>query len=215
MDRFHNLKLGPKIASGLLMIGLVFLATVLLFNERLDEETAITARALDLRAPTLQNSTLLRGGLNRSLAALRGWMLLDNEDFKAERQAAWEDEVAVAEGRLELLSADWTDPDNISRLERIRGNLKTLKSLQKEIEDISHTEDNEPALKLLFSEAVPQANVLTTSITRMIDLEARQPATSERKALLGAMADVRGTTGLALAALRIGVRLRPMSCVGR
>ncbi|MCP4002147.1 MAG: hypothetical protein GY727_14655, partial [Gammaproteobacteria bacterium] len=39
-------------------------------------------------------------------------------------------------------------------------------------------------------------------ITKLIDLEASQAATADRKALLGMMADVRGTTGLALANIR-------------
>ncbi|MCH7840154.1 MAG: hypothetical protein IID38_07960, partial [Planctomycetes bacterium] len=49
---------------------------------------------------------------------------------------------------------------------------------------------------------MPKAKILATTITKMIDLEAKEEATPERKALLGMMADVRGTLGLGLGAIR-------------
>ncbi|MCP4341597.1 MAG: hypothetical protein GY799_22640 [Desulfobulbaceae bacterium] len=57
-------------------------------------------------------------------------------------------------------------------------------------------------MKILFKEAAPQAKILAENITKMIDVEAEQGATPERKALLGMMADTRGTLGLGLGAIR-------------
>ena len=53
-----------------------------------------------------------------------------------------------------------------------------------------------------MEEAAPQANTLVSNITKIINIEATQPATPQRKALLGMMADVRGTTARALANIR-------------
>jgi methyl-accepting chemotaxis protein len=54
----------------------------------------------------------------------------------------------------------------------------------------------------LLNEAAPQAAIITTAITSMINEEAGLSATAERKALLGMMADVRGSMGLGLANIR-------------
>ena len=54
----------------------------------------------------------------------------------------------------------------------------------------------------MLNEAAPQAAIITTAITSMINEEAGLSATAERKALLGMMADVRGSMGLGLANIR-------------
>ena len=77
-----------------------------------------------------------------------------------------------------------------------------FKAAQKEIEDISGTVENQPASRVLFEEAVPRAAVMSAKITALIDEELTLRATAERKALLGMMADVRGTLGLGLANIR-------------
>ncbi|MCP4000416.1 MAG: hypothetical protein GY727_05865, partial [Gammaproteobacteria bacterium] len=80
--------------------------------------------------------------------------------------------------------------------------LKDFKVYQQEIEDIAQTIGNTPAVKILFDEAAPKAAIMVSNITKLIDLESDLAASAERKALLGMMADVRGTTGLALANIR-------------
>jgi methyl-accepting chemotaxis protein len=81
-------------------------------------------------------------------------------------------------------------------------NFNKLKGFQDEIEAIAHDIDNLPASKILFTEAAPKAAILAREITAMIDLEAKEAGTPKRKALLGMMADVRGTLGLGLGAIR-------------
>ncbi len=115
---------------------------------------------------------------------------------------AWADEIEPSLDKMRLFSANWTNPKNIERLKIIEAKLEDFRQYQKEIEDIARTANNTPAMKILFQEAAPQAAILTSSITKIIDAELTMGATAERKALLGMMADVRGTTGLALANIR-------------
>jgi len=56
--------------------------------------------------------------------------------------------------------------------------------------------------QILFKDAAPQAAIIVSTITEMIDAETKLEATPERKELLGIMADVRGSMGLALANIR-------------
>ncbi|MCP4001492.1 MAG: hypothetical protein GY727_11340, partial [Gammaproteobacteria bacterium] len=144
----------------------------------------------------------MQNGVNHSLAALRGWIILGKDQFKADRAKAWSEELDKSLADLKRYSTNWTDQKNVERLNIIEKKLNDFKVYQQEIEDIAQTSDNTPALKILLDEAAPKAAIMIFNITRLIDLEAEQVATAERKALLGMMADVRGTTGVALANIR-------------
>jgi methyl-accepting chemotaxis protein len=197
-----NAKLGIKIGSGFLLMGLLLVLTVSGTMWQVHRTKDVTDRSIELRAPTLQTSLTLLNGMNRSLAALRGWIILGKEKFRDERALAWNEEIDGSLGIMKTLSQNWTDPANVERLARIEKDLEQFRVYQQEIEDIARTRDNNPASKILFEEAAPLASTLASSITSLIDQEQVLGATAERKALLGMMADVRGTTGLSLASIR-------------
>ncbi|NOQ94319.1 MAG: HAMP domain-containing protein [Methylophaga sp.] len=159
-------------------------------------------KVVELRVPTAAASASILNGVNHALAALRGWMILGKDKFKSERALAWESEINNSLAILEEKSVNWTNPDNIARLAELKSLLTDFASEQQKIEDVAQTMSNTPALKMLFEQAVPQAAIMSKQITLMIDLEAQLEANPDRKALLGMMADVRGTLGLALANIR-------------
>ncbi len=197
-----KVKLGVKIGGGFMLTAFILVVTVLTSMWQVEKTTAVTDRAIELRAPTLQNSLQMLNGVNRSLAALRGWIILGNDKFRSERELVWTEDLDTSLETMKNLSANWTDPANVDRLARIEEKLALFRSFQQEIEDIAHRVDNTPASKILFDQAAPQAKILASKITELIDIEQTQAATAERKALLGMMADVRGTTGLGLASIR-------------
>jgi len=198
----RELKIGKRLRLGFLV--LVFIIAVASFNSiwQISKLESQAQRVVDLRVPTAAASASILNGVNHALAALRGWILLGKDKFKDERQLAWTLEINAATAELEKLSANWTNTDNITRLAELKGLLVDFAAEQQKIEDIAQTVQNTPALAILFDSAVPQASIMSTEITAMIDLEAVLEATTERKALLGMMADVRGTLGLALANIR-------------
>ncbi|MDH5358041.1 MAG: methyl-accepting chemotaxis protein [Gammaproteobacteria bacterium] len=159
-------------------------------------------KVVELRIPTAQASQGLLNGVNRALAALRGWMLLGKDKFKVERQKAWDEDINTSLATLETMSVNWTNPENISRLKKLKQLFKDFEIEQQKIEDIAQTIQNTPSLEMLYQKAVPQASIMSKHITAMIDAEFEMSATPERKALLGMMADVRGTLGLSLANIR-------------
>ncbi len=199
---FKHMKLGTKLALGFSAVTFILVIAVGVTIIQVKRTTEVTDRLIELRAPTAQSTLMMLNGMNRSLAALRGWIILGKDKFKHERAKAWSDEIEPALKKMEAFSANWTNPKNVERLSIIKSKLGDFKRFQKEIEDIAQTVDNTPATKILVDKAAPQAAILIANITRMIDLEAKLKATPERKALLGMMADVRGTTGLALANIR-------------
>lgn len=200
---FKNLTLGTKIFIGFLSITVILALLLVISLWQVTQVETLTNLVIQVRAPTARTGVMLLNGLNHALAELRGWLLLGEETFKEERARAWKDQIDLSLATMKELSKNWTNPENIKRLETIEARLKDLRQYQQEIEDIAHTIDNQPAQKILFEEAMPQVQVMEAEITRMIDLEMQEVATSERKVLFGAMADVRGTLGLGFSALQV------------
>jgi len=199
---FKNMTIGTKISIGFGLTSLILTVTVLTTIWQVKKTNTVTNRVIDLRVPTAQTSLTMKNGVNHSLAALRGWIILGNDKFKDQRAQAWSEGLEKPLADMKKYAANWTNPKNVERLKIIEEKLKDFKVYQQEIEDIAQSADNNPAVKILFEEAAPKAAVMVSNITKMIDLEAQQAATADRKALLGMMADVRGTTGLALANIR-------------
>ena len=198
---FKNVSLGVKIFAVPAAL-IVIMATIIFASVwQVKSTQEITDRVINLRAPTARTSVLLLNGVNHSLAALRGWIILGKPKFQEEREKAWEN-IDIALVSMEAYSKSWTNPDNIQKLKEMKELFQDFKKYQQEIEDIANTIDNLPANKILFKDAAPKAAILAKEITRMIDLEAENSATAERKALLGMMADVRGTFGLSIGAIR-------------
>ncbi|MDH5711478.1 MAG: methyl-accepting chemotaxis protein [Gammaproteobacteria bacterium] len=201
MNWFNNLSISKKIASGFTAMALLMVISVLLVLKGVQDLQDINERVFELRVPTVLASTNMVNGVNHSLAGLRGWMILHKEQFKHDRAEAWK-EMDEAYAKLQHFSKNWTNPENIKRLQEVGGILDEFRQAQQEIEDISGTVDDNPANKILLEEAAPRAAIIIKEITDMINIEADQPATEERKALLGMMADVRGSMGMSLANIR-------------
>ncbi|MFQ5508203.1 MAG: methyl-accepting chemotaxis protein [Leptospirillia bacterium] len=201
MNWVNNMNVGRKIALGFGSVALIMLIMVVVARSQVQNTQAVDDRVINLRQPTVLASTNLLNGVNQSLAGLRGYMILGKGKFKAERQGGW-DLMNGAIAEMDEFSKNWTNPANVERLANIKQSMKVFAQAQQEIEDIAATPANTPATQLLVTEAAPRASVMVAEITNMINIEGKRAATPERKALLGMMADVRGTTGMALANIR-------------
>ncbi len=196
-----NLNIRGRLIAGFAAVTLVLAVAVATTLWKVSSVEGEVERIVELRVPTAFASAAMINDINASLAALRGWMLTGNPTFKAERAAVWAD-IALVRDNMDRLSASWTNQANVAKWAEFKTVLAEFQAAQRKVEDIAHTTDEQPAAKLLLTEAAPRAAVIMKSITAMIDAEAKLEATAERKALLGMMADVRGTMGLGLANIR-------------
>ncbi|MGR3317607.1 MAG: response regulator [Candidatus Anammoxibacter sp.] len=200
---FRNVKVVNKMALGFGIITLLLIGVVSISiwqTSKIQDEITDLA---EVRTPTVQASLTMLNGVNHSLAALRGWMIIEDERFRKERRIAWDDEIRPAHRKLQDISTRGHGSSSNSRnLETVENYLTELRGYQQEIEDIAHTKENTPAVKILMDEAVPLAEIMAKNITMMIDLEKEQEATPIRKELFGIMADIRGSLGLGLANMR-------------
>src|SRR5262245_36173301 len=127
-------------------------------------------------------SSVLLNGVQQSLAALRGWVVLGREDFKKERAEAWERKIWPSLQRLEKLESQ---PE-------LRRMIQQLENVQWWIEDAAQTPGNFPA-RLLFQEKIrPISENIFELVTQLIDEEKNQGGSLDRKLLLGSLGDFRG-----------------------
>jgi methyl-accepting chemotaxis protein len=158
----------------------------------------------DDQFPSLIASGEVLSGLNQSLAALRGYIILGADPakgdlFKKDRASAWktiESSIATLEEKL----AD--NPTELARLGEIQKDLLGFREAQEQIEQIAQTPENQPAMLKMTQQAMPAINAFIPAITAMIDAEKQAEATATRKAMLASMADTRGNSAMSFARLR-------------
>lgn len=184
-----------------LMTGLILLITLIAIWQ-LSSTKQLAHQVNELHVPTTFTSTTMLNGINHEISALRGWMLTGNEDFKQKQVDAWRDEIEPSVTMLRSMSQRWNNPQDIQRFIEIEQLLAEFETERQKIEEIAQTPDNTPAIKLLREEAAPAAKIMTKQITRIINLELAVKEDKGRKALLGMMADIRGSTNLELANIR-------------
>jgi len=198
----RKIKISSRLTTGFLILVLILATSSISSILQIASITNNANKVVELRIPTAQASASVLNGVNHALAALRGWMLLGKDKFKVERKLAWDTEIDPAIAILDEISINWTNPENITHLKEMKALLKDFEQEQKTIEDIAQTLKNIPSIEILYQQAVPQASIMSKEITKLIDIELNLKSSTERKALLGMMADVRGSLGLSLANIR-------------
>jgi methyl-accepting chemotaxis protein len=160
-----------------------------------------TERTVNLRVPTAMTASDLVAGVYASLASLRGWLITGNDVFKTERAVLWKD-IQAHGSEMDRLSSQWTGEQNKVDWKRAKPLLDELRSAQDKAEAIAHTIDEQPAAKILASEAAPLAKIMLQKATSIIDEEGSIASTDARKSLLIGFADMRGSMAMAIAAIR-------------
>jgi methyl-accepting chemotaxis protein len=160
-----------------------------------------TERAVNLRVPTAMTASDMVTGVYASLAALRGWLVTGNDVFKAERAVLWKD-IQVRGSEMDHLSGRWTSEQNKQNWSQAKPLLDELRNAQDKAEAIAHTIDEQPATKMLATEAAPLAKNMLQNVTAIIDEESGIASTDARKSLLIGFADTRGSMAMAIGAIR-------------
>jgi len=198
---FLNLNIHGRLIVGfgilcLLLAGIV--GTTIIKVRSVNESTD---RTVNLRVPTAMTASDLVAGVYASLASLRGWLITGNDVFKAERAGLWKD---IQKRGLEMdhLAGESTVEQNKVDWNRAKPLLEELRSAQDKAEAIAHTLDEQPAAKILATEAAPLSKLMLQKITAIIDEESNIASGDERKSLLIGFADTRGSLAMAVGAIR-------------
>ncbi|HVO15857.1 MAG TPA: MCP four helix bundle domain-containing protein, partial [Alphaproteobacteria bacterium] len=196
-----RLKIRGRLMVGFAALCLVLAGTVGITVIKVGEIDHSNGRIVDIRVPTALAGLDLVTEVNGSLAALRGYMLTGNAALKQGRAASWA-HINALRADIDKLSTTWTSAANRERWVELKKLFDEFQAAQAKVEAISHSEDEQPATKILMTEAAPQAETIIKAISGIIDAEKTLEATAQRKALLAVMADFRGSMALSLAQIR-------------
>jgi methyl-accepting chemotaxis protein len=196
-----NLNIGARLTLGFSILCLLLAAVVGITIVKVRAINDSTARNVMLRVPTAMNASDLVSGVYASLAALRGFLVTGNTAFKTEREGFWKD-IQGRGSQLDQLSSKWTTEKNKSDWQQAKPLLDELRTAQDKAEAIAHTIDEQPAAKLLATEAAPLARMVLQKATAIIDEEASIASSDTRKSLLIGFADLRGSMAMAIGAIR-------------
>ena len=193
-DWFNKRTIIDKVRIGFFTMGIIIVSSLSVTIYKTISINNTSMQVAELRMPTAQNSLMLLNGMNHSLAALRGWMILGQEKFKQERKNSWNTEITPSLQSMINLSQNWTNLENVKRLEKITLKLEKLKVYQQDIEDISFSIDNHPANKIFSQELTPQTTLMLNALSDMIEIELALPSNPQRKKLLGTVTGLRDST---------------------
>jgi len=196
-----SLRISSRLMLGFAGVCLVLVAAVATTMWKVNSLNAGMERTVEVRTPTALAGSDLVGKIYASLASLRGYLLVDNPGQKNERAHAWK-EIDALRAQIDQLSQNWTNPKNKDLWAQALGAMDALRAAQQKVEEIAHTPDEQPATKILATEAAPMAGAILSNITAMIEEEGKIASSDERKMLLLTMANIRGTMAMSVAAIR-------------
>ena len=188
---FMNLNIRGRLILGFSVLCILLAGVVGTTIVKVRTVSEATDRTVNLRVPTAITASDLVAGVYASLASLRGFLVTGNDVFKAERAVLWKD-IQARGSEMDRLSGQWTVEQNKVDWKHAKPLLDELRNAQDKAEAIAHTIDEQPAAKILATEAAPLAKLMLQKATSIIDEEGSIASTDERKSLLIGFADMRG-----------------------
>lgn len=134
---------------------------------------------IDHRAPLVDAAREAQLGMQRSLAALRGWVALGDPQFKSDRQTIWEDQImpALAEMDEQLQAEDVAA--SASEIAELTRSLDDLRESQWWVADVARTPGNEPARVEYETHVLPIRRNIDRSLREIGETAAQQGGTTE------------------------------------
>ncbi len=189
--------------------GVIFLILVLATGSNLyyvNQVNEVQDRVIKLRFETVKAGKDINNGINSSLAALRGYIILGGEpakgaEMKKQRAAAWL-LIANSLATFNAVSVNWTVPKNVETFAKLKKVLVEFEEAQEQVEEVAQHKSNIASYQVLLTEAAPRAAKILSALTGIIDIEEQQDASKERKAMLIQLANSRGSFAIGLANIR-------------
>ncbi len=158
-----------KVGLGFGLVGLVLIGAVLITIWQVQQVEKRTTQLIELRSPATAAGMQLLDGLNASTIALQNWLLTGDERYKDERDIAWSNSIQPSLTKLNQLSAQWTNSNNLERLNQITAELGRLKKAQDKIEALQLTNASKPQIReILNNQSVPASANIKTQLTEIV-----------------------------------------------
>ncbi|MBI1881927.1 MAG: HAMP domain-containing protein, partial [Chloroflexi bacterium] len=191
MRSFNNLNIGLKLNIGFgILVLLTFLVVGLIFvaSQAATQNINLTK---EVRVPAVLASTQAQSSLLKMQASVRGYLVLSDlqniDDYNKAKEVF---EVNLAQ--LEALSANWTDPDDIRRLNELKTNYAAWSPIPERLFELhDNTQENQPALRLESLEYQPLNSSLLHQLDLLIELQEQRELFTGQPELLTNLVDLR------------------------
>ncbi len=191
MRSFNNLNLGLKLNIGFgILVLLTFLVVGLIFVAG-QEATQNINLTQEVRVPATLASTRAQFSLLKMQASVRGYLILSDLQYIDDYYKAKEIfEANLAQ--LESLSASWTNPDDIRRLNELKTTFAVLSPIPQRLFELhDNPQENQPALRLESLEFQPLNASLLYQLSLLIELQEQREPSTENRELLANWVDLR------------------------
>jgi methyl-accepting chemotaxis protein len=178
---FKGRSLAAKIGFGFATMVLLLVVVSVLSIYNIKDVQLTTDKVIDVRAPTVEKGISLVNGVNHTLAALRGYIILKKPGFREERAKGWGEIKENLEG-LQTLSKKWTNQENIKRLDESTSLFKDFSGYQDEVEklvteEIGTAVNNEARIReILGTKAAPTAFKIKELLMAMVSNQKKMMA---------------------------------------
>ncbi|UII31013.1 response regulator [Fulvivirga ulvae] len=168
--------LGQKIGMGYSLLAVIIALAVGFTLWQVKNVQGVAGRITDQRVLATRMCLEINNGINHSVAALRGYVLLKDPALKRERQEAWSDEINASYERLRMLSKRRVDSVDEDKLEELQNQLNQLENYQDNVEELAVT-NSDMALEMLRTSGLKSAydiRNLVNDISSDVELLMRQ-----------------------------------------
>lgn len=183
--------LRKKIGLGFtLMIGALVI-TIGVTGYQIDNINNTTQELASQHHPSMLESANVQTGVNRSIATVRGVILLQSDSVEEELHQVWSSEIRPPFDRLSDLSSDWTNSDNKRLLSDLQVLLDELRRQQLKLVDLSKS-DLEAATLQLETE-VMETNIQIRDVIGQLSANQQQltsAALQKNQVQIGSMANI-------------------------
>ena len=190
-----NLTAVKKVGLGVGLLTLVLVAAVCLTIWQVARTQAVTQQLVNQSGPMSESSLRVVNGLNYALSQVRGWVLVEDEKFKAGNTAAWANWIDPGLADLKRLVEQSGNETQREQIKLVEDNLKEIKGIHQQILAVVRTDKGLPAHDLMRSQAAPKSLEILEAISSMMDEEIKLDATAERKQLLYQFGNFRNSFG--------------------
>lgn len=193
LRRFNNLNIGLKLNIGFgILVLLTFLVVGLIFAAS-QEATQNINLTQSVRAPAALASARAQSSLLKMQASVRGYLVLSDlqniDDYNKAKEVF---EVNLAQ--LEALSVNWTDPDDIRRLNELKTTFANWSPIPDRLFALhDNPQENQPALRLESVELRPLNAFILEQLDLLIELQAQREPSAENRELLAHLVDLRAS----------------------
>jgi signal transduction histidine kinase/putative methionine-R-sulfoxide reductase with GAF domain/CHASE3 domain sensor protein/DNA-binding NarL/FixJ family response regulator len=192
-QRFNNLNIGIKLNIGFsMLILLIFLVAGLTFAASREATRNINLTE-DIRVPAALASARAQSSLLKMQNSVRGYLVLSDlqniDDYNKAKEVF---EVNLAQ--LDALSVNWTNPNDIHRLNQLKAIYSAWTPLPQRLFNLHDNPlQNQPALNLVSLELQPVSTILLNKLNSLIEAQTRQAPSRQNRELLADMVDLRAS----------------------